>query len=80
MDVSFDHHVCNTKNEVQELIVGMNAPLFFFTSARVFNPGHLKSVVRCLMGMKMFLCTGKLLSCSPKMYFHTPSFLDPYEL
>lgn len=37
--------VCNTKKEVHELIVGMNAPLFFLTSAKVFSPGHLKSVV-----------------------------------
>lgn len=63
-----------------ELTVGMNAPLFFLTSARVFNPGHLKSVVRCLIGMNMSLGPGKLLSCSPELYFHTPSFPYPYAL
>lgn len=32
------------------------------------------------MGMKTSLGTGKLLSCSPELYFHTPSFLYPYTL
>lgn len=65
---------------MHELIAGMNAPLFFLTSARVFNAGHLKSVVRGLMGIKMSLGTGKLLSCSPELCFHTPSFPYPYAL